>query len=382
MKKKLKKILAPMLMLGCLAPVAAPMISPSTVMAATQANPVNKWVRNPDNTWSFYKNGVKVTGWRWMTAADGEKTPHWSYFDKNGKMYTEWHNMGKNEGEKTPHWSYFGEDGWLRTGWQHMGKGTRNPDNNSALHWSYFGDNGWLRTGLQEMGRGTSNPDDDSYRHLSYFGGNGWLVENRDFSANGSNYRANGAGWAININNKQLDGSLWSISGRKTAYVGDSRTVQTYNYKTGGNGKEVKSKIGNEYWFASWGQGIIWYNNNKSTLFKNVDKNTDVVWLLGINDCSWGASKHISALKELAGKVRKVYFVSVNRTNNYRNSYGNYDSMIPNFNAAVKRGIAGTNITYIDSYNAINLNNKFESDRLHFKRDGAAEVMKYVMSRI
>ena len=185
------------------------------------------WVNEGGAKYYSKKNGKAYTGWHYMGAAEGETTPHWSYFGYNGVLYTGWRKMSRREGENKEHWSYFGDNGWLRTGWQQMGKGTKNPDGNAAKHWSYFGpngwlrtgwqqmgkgtsnpdgntakhwsyfgDNGWLRTGLQSMGRGTSNPDGYSPKHLSYFGNNGWLVTNRKFSVAGRTYTADGRGWA------------------------------------------------------------------------------------------------------------------------------------------------------------------------------------------
>ena len=132
------------------------------------------WVYE-DGGYKYYKNGTAYTGWHYMGAAEGEKTPHWSYFAKDGSLYTGWHYMGAAEGEKTPHWSYFGSNGWLRTGWVQLGQGTAEPDGNSAKHWSYFGNNGWLRTGWVQMGQGTAEPDGNTAKHWSYFGNNGWL---------------------------------------------------------------------------------------------------------------------------------------------------------------------------------------------------------------
>ena len=137
----------------------------------------NGWVRE-NGAYYYYKNGTKYTGWHYMTSAEGEKTPHWSFFGSDGKLRTGWVQLGKGtanpDGNSARHWSYFGDNGWLRTGWVQMGKGTSNPDGNSAKHWSFFGDNGWLRTGWVQLGKGTSNPDGNSAKHWSYFGDNGW----------------------------------------------------------------------------------------------------------------------------------------------------------------------------------------------------------------
>ena len=128
---------------------------------------INGWVYS-GNAWYYYSSNIPYTGWHYMSAAEGEKTPHWSYFGKDGTIYTGWRKMGKKEGEKTEHLSYFGSNGWLRTGWQKLGKA----DGEKTEHWSFFGNNGWLVTGWKYMDKsqGEKTP------HWSYFGSNGWLV--------------------------------------------------------------------------------------------------------------------------------------------------------------------------------------------------------------
>lgn len=139
------------------------------------------WVYDTKSkAYKYYDNsGRAYTGWHWMTAKEGEKTDHWSYFGDDGVIRTGWVQLGKGtsnpDGNAEKHWSYFGSNGWLRTGWVQLGKGTAEPDGNSAKHWSYFGENGWLREGWQQMGKGTNNPDGNTEKHWSYFGANGWL---------------------------------------------------------------------------------------------------------------------------------------------------------------------------------------------------------------
>lgn len=143
--------------------------------------------------WSFFdlKTGQLYTGWHWMTSAEGEKTPHWSYFGSNGWLRTGWYYFTtKNDKEPTDHWSYFGANGWLRTGWVKFGKGTSEPDGDSKPHWSYFGDNGWLYTGLVSLGAA-----DKETPHLSFFDDKGWLVTNSTVIVDGKTYKADGKGW-------------------------------------------------------------------------------------------------------------------------------------------------------------------------------------------
>ena len=233
----------------------------------TEAEQVkNGWIYE-NGGYKYYNNGIVYTGWHWMGSAEGEKTPHWSYFDKDGKMYTGWKYMGKNEGEETAHWSYFGDNGWLRTGWVQLGKGTANPDGNAAAHWSYFGDNGWLRTGWVQLGKGTANPDGNAAVHWSYFGDNGWLrtgwVQLGKGTANPDGNAA--AHWSYFGNNGWLR-TGWVQLGKGTAepdgnsekhwsYFGDNGWLRTGLQSMGqgtanpdGNSARHLSYFGNNGW--------------------------------------------------------------------------------------------------------------------------------------
>ena len=207
------------------------------------------WVRE-NGGMKYYKDGKAYTGWHYMTKAEGEKTPHWSYFGNDGIIRTGWQQMGKGtgnpDGNAAKHWSYFGTNGWLRTGWQQMGKGTGNPDGNSskhwsyfggngwlrtgwvqlgkgtsepdgnsAKHWSYFGSNGWLRTGMQDMGKGTKNPDGNAAKHKSYFGDNGWLVTNRLLSFAGTTYLADSRGWLMTVAVKNTQNTTQNTTAKR-----------------------------------------------------------------------------------------------------------------------------------------------------------------------
>ena len=151
-----------------------------TFKNGTMIGKKNGWLYS-NGKYSYFKDGKKLIGFYYFTSKEGEKTPHWSYFDKNGVLLTGWQWLGKGtnnpDGNKAKHMSYFGDNGWLRTRWQQMGKGTYNSfDENTNKHWSYFCDNGWLRTGWQQMGKGTNNSfDENTNKHWSYFGENGWL---------------------------------------------------------------------------------------------------------------------------------------------------------------------------------------------------------------
>ena len=185
----------------------------------------------------FDKNGYRILNWRYLTKADGLKTSQWSYFGTNGWMRTGWQAMGTKsnpDGKNKEHWSYFGNDGALRNGWQTMGTKT-NPDGNNKVHWSYFGNNGWLRSGWQVMSTKT-NPDGNNKSHWSYFGNNGWLR----------------TGWQY----------LTAADGEKTphwSYFGSNGWLRTgWQYLTAADGEKTPhwSYFGNDGWLRTGWQKI------------------------------------------------------------------------------------------------------------------------------
>ena len=212
--------------------------------ASSQEETKTGWIYE-NGSYSYYKNGNRYTGWHYMTAAEGEKTPHWSYFGKSGTLVTGWKHFTGADGEKTAHWSYFGDNGWLRTGWVRLGKGTSNPDGNAAPHWSYFGNNGWLRTEWVRFGKGTSEPDGNSAIHWSYFGGNGWLRTGwQDMGAGTSNPDGNSAkhrsyfggnGW-LRTGLQQIDGNTYTFDSKGWLIYQDQEMLnkaQGYSSSTG-----------------------------------------------------------------------------------------------------------------------------------------------------
>ena len=213
-----------------------------------------RWVQVKGN-WYFVINKTVTKGWKYLSEALGETTPHWSFFDlKTGKLYTGWRQMGKAEGEKTAHWSYFGGDGWLRLGWQQLGKGTNNPDGNNAKHWSYFGDNGWLRLGWQQLGKGTNNPDGNAAKHWSYFGPNGWLRMGWQQMGTSSNPDGNAEKhWSYFGPNGWLR-TEWQQMGEGTNNP-DGNAERHWSY-FGGNGWLMTNR-----WYTN-SQGLHWFDSS------------------------------------------------------------------------------------------------------------------------
>ena len=291
--------------------------------------------------YKYYKNGTAYTGWHYMGAAEGEKTPHWSYFAKDGSLYAGWHYMGAAEGEKTPHWSYFGINGWLRTGWVQLGQGTAEPDGNSAKHWSYFGNNGWLRTGWVQMGQGTAEPDGNSAKHWSYFGNNGWLrtgwVQLGQGTAEPDGNSAKH--WSYFGNNGWLR-TGWVQLGQGTAEP-DGNSVKHWSY-FGGNGwlrvgmqtmSTSANPDGNNKVHLSYFGGNGWLVENKSFDFNSKKFIADTKgWVTEVK------SEHEKTLARAIELVAKVTNENMSKEqklracyNHIRDDYREYNPRIPHY---------------------------------------------------
>ena len=259
-----------------------------TVTATVKKNNVkNGFIKENGSTY-LYKNGKKTTGWYYLTAKDGEATPHWSYFGADGKMRMGWQQIGtKNnpDGNNKVHMSYFGSNGWLRTGWQQMGKGTNNPDGNNKAHWSYFGNNGWLRTGWQAMGT-ESNPDGKNGKHMSYFGPNGWLrtgwqaigTESNPDGKNGKHMSYFGPNGWLRTGWKKM-GTAENPDGKNEehmSYFGLNGWLRT-GFQVMGT-KDNPDGKNKEHWSYFGSNG--WLVTNKTVTYKNTEYKSDSMgWL-------------------------------------------------------------------------------------------------------
>lgn len=153
--------------------------------------------------------------------------------------------------------------------------------------------------------------------------------------------------------------STSSSSGNKSAiFVGDSRTVG------------MQAAIGNDsgdVWSGKVSMGLNWM---KSTGVPNIEsqieEGSNVVIMMGANDCGYNASAYVDYLNDLSTKVEEkganLYFVSVNPTSG---SYSNLNTSIDSFNETVKNGI-NSNIKYIDTNSVLKENGFNSGDGLHY----------------
>ncbi len=175
--------------------------------------------------------------------------------------------------------------------------------------------------------------------------------------------------------------SSTGISGTKTIYVGDSRTVQMCAYLTGDwtncqyNNGGVYTYNSNEYFIAQGSMGYDWFNKTAAPAVTKIlksDPNTtyNIVSYMGVNGL--GADKYDSKYKELAKgdwNGHNIVLVSINPVDEFKesqNGYSTKNSSIESFNSKIKSTASSlSNASYCDIYNAIK-NNFGTTDGLHY----------------
>ena len=165
---------------------------------------------------------------------------------------------------------------------------------------------------------------------------------------------------------------------RQTVFIGDSRTVG------------MKSAVGNDgnLWSAKVGMGYSWMKNTGVPQVEaNINANTDVVILMGVNDVRSLSytNKYVSYLNDKAATWTalgaNVYYVSVNPMAFETSSYpGITNSLIESWNTRMKQGLSA-NITYIDTYSKV-LGQVSSSDGIHYSRSSYKTIYALINQSI
>lgn len=170
----------------------------------------------------------------------------------------------------------------------------------------------------------------------------------------------------------------------KTVFIGDSRTVQMYAYKSGNWTSANFSQggvheVGNDVYVAEGSMGLNWL---KSTGIPNAKSyftsGNAIVILMGVNDLS-NSNNYVSYINDNAGEWKKngcsLYFVSVNPCDG---SYSNLNSSIASFNTTVKRGLNST-VGWIDTNSNLSFNT---TDGLHYDGDTSNSIYNYIKGKV
>ncbi len=151
---------------------------------------------------------------------------------------------------------------------------------------------------------------------------------------------------------------------RQLVIIGDSRTVG------------MKSAVGknNNIWSAKVGMGLAWMKNvGVPSVEANINANTDVVILMGVNDVRSLSytDKYVSYINQKADTWTalgaSVYYVSVNPMAFETKSYpGITNSLIESWNTKMQEGL-NENVHYIDTYSTM-LGNVSSRDGIHYNK--------------
>lgn len=193
-------------------------------------------------------------------------------------------------------------------------------------------------------------------------------------SASSSNNNSNSSGSRRGSGNTKSN---------KTVFIGDSRTVQMYAYKTGTwSGANYSSggihEVGSDIYVAEGAQGLAWMKSTGIPAAKKyfVSGNA-VVILMGVNDLS-NADNYISYINGNASSWKSsgasLYFVSVNPCND---SYSKLNSSIGTFNSKLKSGLNNT-VGWIDTNSVLTKNGFKTTDGLHYDENTSNMIYDYI----
>ena len=185
-----------------------------------------------------------------------------------------------------------------------------------------------------------------------------------------------GIGW-YGIDDKE------AASSRKRILVGDSRTVMMHN-EVGDAGCIWSEKAGADFsWMSGWGVPSI---------ESKIDGNTDIVILMGVNDCyeefvDDRSVKYYTYLNKKAAEWKKkgarTFFVSVNPlrrpiTVDYgEGQYTASDETVVHFNSILSSNLS-SDVIWIETYSAIKDHVAY-IDTYHYMPETSAEIFDLVM---
>ncbi len=169
----------------------------------------------------------------------------------------------------------------------------------------------------------------------------------------------------------------------KTVFIGDSRTVQMYAYKTGTwSGANYSSggvhEVGTDIYVAEGAQGLSWMKSTGIPAAKKYFVNGNaIVILMGVNDLS-NADSYISYINGNASNWKSsgasLYFVSVNPCSG---NYSKLNSSINTFNSKLKSGL-NNNVGWIDTNSVLTKNGFKTTDGLHYDANTSNMIYDYI----
>ncbi len=182
----------------------------------------------------------------------------------------------------------------------------------------------------------------------------------------------------------------YTDSDRKLVLVGDSRTVGMYNSYYENEGKEIYIEDENDYfWSAKVGAGYSWFKDTGlPAAEKELEDNTDIVILMGVNDCrNVKIAESYATLindktKEWAKKYKdiNVYYVSLNPISE-DTIYSTTNDNVETWNKKIT-SLLSKDVTYIDTYDIIEDTVNYSTDGLHYQSSTYKYIYKLVLNDI
>lgn len=173
----------------------------------------------------------------------------------------------------------------------------------------------------------------------------------------------------------------------KYIFVGDSRTVGMYSYKSNNYSTANYSsggahEVGNDVYIAETSQGLSWLKSTGMPAAKKYFSNSSaVIILLGVND-TYNSDGYISYLKDNYSSWKstgvRVYFSAVGPCNG---GYSSNNAGISSFNSKVQANLP-SGVTWIDTYSYLNSNGFNTTDGLHYDKATSEKIYNYIKSKV
>ena len=173
----------------------------------------------------------------------------------------------------------------------------------------------------------------------------------------------------------------------KYIFVGDSRTVGMYSYKSNNYSTANYSsggahEVGNDVYIAETSQGLSWLKSTGMPAAKKYFSNSSaVIILLGVND-TYNSDGYISYLKDNYSSWKstgvRVYFSAVGPCNG---GYSSNNASISSFNSKVQANLP-SGVTWIDTYSYLNSNGFNTTDGLHYDKATSEKIYNYIKSKV
>lgn len=182
----------------------------------------------------------------------------------------------------------------------------------------------------------------------------------------------------------------YTDSDRKLVLIGDSRTVGMYSSYYEDEGNEIYIEDKNDFfWSAKVGAGYSWFKDTGlPAAEKELEDNTDIVILMGVNDCQnvKAAASYATLINDKVDEWEKtyeninVYYVSLNPISE-DTIYSTTNNNVETWNKKITQ-LLSEDVTYIDTYDIVKDTVDYSNDGLHYQSSTYKYIYKLVLNNI